>query len=87
MDGLLASITPSSFNLVSYDTKVQLLVTLILALHHLDTFKLHLIPRLDSLADLVRQKSELLIELKRANSEKNTFIKTVFQPLVKSLQA
>jgi hypothetical protein len=49
---------------MNYEEKLNLLTKVVYALHHLDTFKEHIVNRLEGLAELMKSHQDIQLEIK-----------------------
>ena len=74
----VGALTPNEYTWsLTYKEKVDLLLFLIDTIHDLDSFRQFITKRLDSKADLFKQKSDLLYEMKKIEQEKQEAV-TIF---------
>jgi hypothetical protein len=49
---------------MKYEEKLNLLTTVIYALHHLDSFKDHIVNRVEGLAEVMKSHQDIQLEIK-----------------------
>ena len=70
---------------MNYEEKLNLLTKVVYALHHLDSFKDHIVNRLEGVAELMKSHQDIQLEIKQAQLDKENYLKTV-ESVLKDLQ-